>query len=718
MVMTGSKKTDQALDVLVILNTAIKNVRLYPPASSSVSTVIEKLYLSLLDLLLQEEQISFSESEKAILIDGRPLSPKDQERPHTVSLLNLFLALGLKSITFAKGLEKDELFRFIELFSRTPENIQNSGGINKLLTDQNIVHVVLDQKLYVAMDRDHQFLAGLDITDDQIKKFFIMMHPEMDPNSPEFAEMAKDPEVLSKAFNTGLSKIMAQKESLTGVQLSESLNHMLSLLDKASGNLNDEKRDILSHRVGQALIASDPAMAEQLTRQDTEHLLGGFLLQYLMAELMESNPGAGTGSGNDLNTPDAKEAPDETKSKLLQVAEKFSQRLQDTRTLLDEGLMALLPKIIEQLAAQKEQETIENMLEHLIDNLYSKSTEVRLIAAKSLADIIENLPGEHKNEVVEKLSGQIIPWLTNETVFSLGYQRICTILKDTAKNHIEQRQFPDALKYLNAFNAIAGDTAGKPADIKNESIEIISQLACSENIGILLQEFETPDQQRRENAGRVFTSLGNTAIEDLLDQLRTTTDSNERVQIMHLISTAREKALPLITSRIKKEEPWFYLRNIAYLLGQIGNAQSARALVPLLYRSNEKLRNEALKSIYRMGGDQRGKILMEAYPSVDEEFKPDIVEVLGQSKAADAVPFLMDLLKNKPLIASAAKTTLGEKICSALGMIGSPDAIDLLSDITATKSFLGLRAYPEKVKAAAARALITIQTKAGQSPER
>jgi hypothetical protein len=49
-------------------------------------------------------------------------------------------------------------------------------------------------------------------------------------------------------------------------------------------------------------------------------------------------------------------------------------------------------------------------------------------------------------------------------------------------------------------------------------------------------------------------------------------------------------------------------------------------------------------------------------------------------------------------------------------MIGSPDAIDLLSDITATKSFLGLRAYPEKVKAAAARALITIQTKAGQSP--
>ena len=208
--------------------------------------------------------------------------------------------------------------------------------------------------------------------------------------------------------------------------------------------------------------------------------------------------------------------------------------MQDTRTLLDEGLMAVLPKIIEQLAAQKEQETIENMLEHLVDNLYSKSTEVRLIAVKSLADIIENLPGEHKNQVVEKLSGQILPWLTNETVFSLGYQRICVILKDTTKNHIEQRQFPDALKYLDAFNAIAGDAAGKPADIKNESVEIIGQLVSPKTSGILLEEIESPDQQRRENAGRVFTSLGNTAIEDLLDQLRATTDSNERVQIMHL----------------------------------------------------------------------------------------------------------------------------------------------------------------------------------------
>jgi len=715
--MTDIKKTNKALDILVILNTAVKNFRLYPPASASVSGTIEKLYLSLLDLLLQEEQISFSESEKALLIDGRPLSQKDQERPHTVSLLNILLVFGLKSITFSKGLEKEELARFIGLLSQKPESIHEDGGINKLLTDQNIVHIGLDQKRYVAMDKDHQILSGLDISDDQINRFFILTHPDMDPNSPQFREMAKDPEALSKAFEIGLSKMMAQKETSTAMQLSENLNHMLSLLDKVSGNLDDEERSILSHHVGQALLASDPAMAEQLTKQNTEHLLGGFLLQHLMAELMGNNPEV-TASGTDENTSNAKEASGDSKSKLLQVAEKFSQRLKDTKTLLDEELMAVLPKIIEQLVAQKEQETMENILQRLVANLFNKSTEVRLSAAKSLADIIENLPDEQKSEIVERLSDQIIPWLRSETVFSLGYQRICVILKDITKDHLGQRRFPDALKYLDAFNAVADDTAEKPDAINTASAEIIGQLASSEIIGILLKEIDAPDQQNREHAGRVFRALGNMAIEDLLDLLRTTTDSDERIQIMHLISTAREKALPLITGRINKEEPWFYLRNIAYLLGQIGNEESAPALVPLLYRRNDKLRHEALKSLYRTGGSQRGKILLAAFPLADEEFKPGIVEVLGQSKAVEAVPFLTNLLKNKPLITSAARTALEEKICSALGAIGSPDAIDLLSGIASAKSFLGLRSYPDKVKTAAAKALMTIQTKVGQSPER
>ena len=62
----------KALDVLVIMNTAIKNVRLYPPTSATITNAIEKLHLILLEIFEQEAPLIFAESEKNILICGKP----------------------------------------------------------------------------------------------------------------------------------------------------------------------------------------------------------------------------------------------------------------------------------------------------------------------------------------------------------------------------------------------------------------------------------------------------------------------------------------------------------------------------------------------------------------------------------------------------------------------------------------------------------------------
>lgn len=706
----------KALNVVALLNAAIKNFRMYPAASASVVNSIEKLYQAFLDVLAGGEPLVFAESEKALLICGRPLRQTDQEKPHTISLVNNMLGFGLKSISFVRGLSKDELLRFIDLISRKPESIKNDGGLARLMANQDIAHIYLDQKVYVALDKDHQILSSLDITDDQIARFFMLTHPDMDPNSPQFREMAKDPGALSQAFDAGLSKIITQKATLTNVQIMDHLSHMLSLLDKTAGGLTDENRSILSQNVGRALFAADPEIAEQLTTQNMEHLLGGFLLQYLMNELTQSKPGV-TGAGGNEAIEEETAAADESKKKLLEVTEKFSLRLQNEKMLLDDDLMSALPKIIEQLIAQKEQEAMESLLERLAANLTSAKDDVRTSAARSLADIIEYLPDEQKHEIIKRLSDKLIEWLKNEDTFSPEYMRIGIILKNVTQDYIRQSIFPEALKYLDVFNTVAHSIDGKPDAIRNVSLEIIHQLCSPENMDILLTEIDSPDKQKQDDAGQVFAALGNTAITDLLDHLRTSTDSNERVRIMHLIAFAKEKALPLVTILIAKEAPWFYLRNLAYLLGQIGNEESARALAPLLSNGNDKLRQEALKSIYRTGGNQRGKILLAALPLAEEEFKSSIVETIGQTKATEAVPVLIDLLKNKPLISSAARNNLEEKICMALGTIGSPDAIPPLSEITETKSFLRLRAYPDKVKAAAARALTTLERKVAKSGE-
>ena len=102
-------------------------------------------------------------------------------------------------------------------------------------------------------------------------------------------------------------------------------------------------------------------------------------------------------------------------------------------------------------------------------------------------------------------------------------------------------------------------------------------------------------------------------------------------------------------------------------------------------------------------------------PGADAKFKLSLIEALGNLKAADIVPDLLDILTTRPFVTSAARTLIEEKNCVALGAIGSPEAIPALSEIAESKSFLRIRAYPEKVKAAAARALESIRKKQAEA---
>lgn len=707
----------KSIDILVVLNTAVKNVRLYPPASTTVVNTLDKLYQFFADALEKDHSIVFAESEKVLLVCGAPLHQKDQEKPHVASFLGMMIALGLKSISFEKGLEKEELSQFVNLLSLKPETVASRGGLQKLLAEQNMAHIIPDQKVYVAMDKDHKILSSLDITDNQLTQFFKLTHPDLDINSREFRDMARNPKALSEAFEAGLSEMIAHKETLSSVQLSESLDTMLTLLDKMTGDFTGDDRNALSRSISRSIAAGDPEMARQLTTSNMEHLFGGLLIQYLMTELTGPKPGAGEGKGAKPGSAPAggDEESGTAGSKLVQVAEKFSLRLGDERTLLDRSLMDVLPKIIEQLIIQKERQTLEDMLQRLVDNLQSGQGDVRTSAARGLADILERLSAERKDEILSRITAPLTRWIKTEDVMSNDYLRICAILKNVIQDRLTGGKFSDALQYLDPVCAIAEGLTAQTEEMRKAAADIIGQLISPENIAVLKEKIPPEDHKDKSPPGRVFAALGQTAANYVLDELRNVEDSDERVKMMHLVTAAKEKALPAILSRVKKKEPWYYLRNLAYMIGQIGNEESARTIAPLLQHENPRLRQETLKSISRIGGSLKGKLLIAALSDADEEFKISLVEILGQSRDSDAVLPLLDLLRERPLIASATRQNLEEKICTALGFIGSPDAIPGLSEIAETKSFLGLRSYPDRVKAAAARALVILRKKGAES---
>jgi len=718
--MADNDTRQKTMDMLVVMNTAVKNMRLYPAASAPVVSCVEKLYRALTDILSTDESVIISESEKCLLIGGDALSQKDHEKSQVSSMLDIMLSFGIRSITINAGLEKDELRTFLEVMGKKPEAVKNEGGIQQIIEGKNFLHIYLDQKVYIAKDKNQQLMSGVNLNDEQILDFLMKTHPELAADPDKMQEMSGNPEWLMETFQNGLSRLMEKRGELTSEQLSENLINMIVLMDKASGSFSQNDRDKVAFGIGQELAVLDPELSLLITAEKLEQLFGGSLLKEIISNAgninydeTKSTEVSSAGGGRN-SVPNMEKILYQIQ--MMQLKDKLNSFLNDDgQAFLDIPFLLVLPKIFEQLVEQNEQEAMAMIINRLLEKLMNENPAIRAQAAKALADIFDPLPPGQKSELLELLTEPLLAWIKMETLATPAYKKLCNNVKSVMLKLIDGERFIETIPILHVFRDISAGKLEKNEQIREIASEIIRDLASEEHLSFLFNELNRGESVKQEEAIQLLLVLGDVAVNRLLDMLRDNKESDARVRIMKNIIAIGQSAIPVITERINAGVPWYYLRNLAYMLGQIGSGKCAEALQPLLCHENNRVRMEALKSLQRTGGEERVRIMLAVLPAADENFKMSIVEALGSAKNADAVNPLLDMLKNRPLVATTARADLEEKICVALGAIGSGAALTALAEIAESKSFLRVRVYPEKVKNAAGRALVSIRRKQAEA---
>lgn len=502
----------KAIDALVHLHTAIKNAQLHQPVNPTITNSIEMLYLHLVDILRQDAPLVFAELEKKALLHEKLSNQQEYETIHISALLDILIGLGVKNISFDKDLEKEELHIFINLLAKNPKTVHDEVGLPKLMMENETAQIVPDNKVYVSMEKDHEIVSDLDITEDQI---------------------------------------------------SESIAEMQAVFNR-------------------------------------------------------------------LN---------------------------------------------------------------------------------AMHGAIESLPSEEKRDMIKRLSVRAAEWVEMETSFTSAYKIICHNLQTLLQNFISYGFFAEANPIIDIFSKINTGALKKDDDVRKVSLEVLRNLASENNINILLRELNTNEKNESIEAFQILAGFGDIIMNKLLNILRDASDSKERISIIHVIEEMKHRAIPAIIASITTIAPWYYLRNMAYILGRIGNETNTDILRSLLLHKDKRVHKEALKSIGQIGGDKRGPLLLSFLPQAEGELRVNLIEMLGKIRCTEAVPYLLDMLKNKSLIAKDEQISLQEKICNALGAIGSSEAIKTLSEIAESKSILGIGSYPKEVKSAAKRALADIKRK-------
>jgi len=673
--MTDPIILENAIEAMIVLNATITNLRLYPPTSDMIGNSIDRAYTILQTIFEKEGSAIFAESEKNLIISGQALNEKDQKRPQVTAFVQLMVNFGIKSIAFEKGLDKDELLTFLKIVSQKPENVTKKGSLQEVMASNNLRHVLLDQKLYVAVDKDQRIVSAdeaIDRDKDENIIKFVMGDSESGIDLESFRDAAKDPKWVAEVFKTGIAQITQQEGATPSKKLSEAVIHMINTLGEV---VDSSSKEEISMQIVSSIADMDDETLSMVLTQNPQGVLGEDLFDNVLDQLDDEKfarlaskikqleGGAADGeealdpsgverrSGEDRRKDhgleyllksgiERRQRKEQRKSRLMYVKAGINSILKgEDKAFLDRQVMIAVPSTVDQLFSTGKNKIAEGIIDRLGEGLLSEKAEVRAEVSTVLAQINFNFVSKQRMDEVLRLSHKLTSWIKFETKVNPAYKHICKQLKDAAQALIRNHQFAECNQLLETFHLIHSGRIKKNAAIQALSGNVLKSTATDDILDLLLQEFQTNEKNLREQAANTLTMIGSKSIEPLLDILRESQDISEHDRILKIASEISPSVSPVLTQRIEQGGPSHYMCNLILLLGKVGTEDNVPILKTCLTHEDSKVQaaaESALETIESKKTEPAEDELTQQLKLVDQHVK--------QNDTKSAVKILFDLI--------------------------------------------------------------------------
>jgi diguanylate cyclase (GGDEF)-like protein len=158
----------KAVKVVRYVKVAAMALRLYPRENENVSKAIDKSFEGITSFFSKTEVLTFSVADTDVLINGQNPGPEERDPRLAQEFRQMISPYMLQGMIFTRGLTKEELERFLAIFSEKPEDVVEKW--EDILTDRALLHVRPDRKIYIALGQSKISLGNEVITVDTAQK--------------------------------------------------------------------------------------------------------------------------------------------------------------------------------------------------------------------------------------------------------------------------------------------------------------------------------------------------------------------------------------------------------------------------------------------------------------------------------------------------------------------------------------------------------------------
>lgn len=291
------------------------------------------------------------------------------------------------------------------------------------------------------------------------------------------------------------------------------------------------------------------------------------------------------------------------------------------------------------------------------------------------AQTVESVDEQHPDHQLRLLLGRLA--VTTDEDLYLLLVRQAVACSDTLNMRHEVASICPLVELLT----VHANDPGRGENLREYARFGLEQLATGgEFLAFLLDHLEQVDFISQEALVAILTVAGPVAINLAVEKMGSSDNLAVRKMLSMVLVGLGETAVPAIL-KLMGDKRWYIVRNLAAILGDIGNPGAVPELQKCLLHPDIRVSKEAIRGLAKIGGREAEAAIIEVLHGNDPSLFPQVFASLGGMKSRKALVELMHIVCSGDLFLS--DLSLKIDALGAIAMIGDRQVVPILADILA-----------------------------------
>ena len=316
----------------------------------------------------------------------------------------------------------------------------------------------------------------------------------------------------------------------------------------------------------------------------------------------------------------------------------------------------------------------------------NKDSKLRERAVMALSLCLDGLQPEEHPGLIKQLIAILLQWLRAETIFLSVCSPVCKQLQTYGLRLLEEGLWKDCNPILDVFYKIQSGELNKSNAIRSVVCRAQDGMAQDYILEELILVSLRGRGERRTIAEKTFLHLGRKAAVHLLDALISSQNKEDRLRIVKFIPAIGSVSVSVIKEYLKRELPWYAIRNIILMIETMGDPELLSLVLPFFKHEDVRVQQQLLDCIVAIGVEDKGSYLLAAMREVSDELKPNLVEYLGKTAEPGSMDLFLDILAQRDEISSHGRDELLQALAVQVRLSDSVRAVNLLTVLVEERS--------------------------------